>query len=438
MSNGQESRTSSEIFQKGFLEPFLHSEERPFVKLLNWYTGFGKTYTAAVFAIDLFVNRDVIPVFIAPLQSLVAGFASDIQVHHRPDIYGDEIEAAIRSTGNSVPVYRLYSIDYHLNDRTFFAAALALVSWIHGSPQVVRDLDNLTGQSARKDDLTARLAELRAKSVICRESPYLGMSTSDDTYEDSQAAYLRAARRARSVADSLTADLIRIELAARERKEGSPGYLNEPAVADMVRRLHPLQAFLDKPGIIICTASKAQVSHSVFVYDKARLRCKPENFENLPAFLEELNRDGSELGRKVSRRADAARVVTFVDEEEDSYWYLFSQRKSVLNPDDRSDLSIVVSEFFTFFDLKWPFAFEPINGNHIDHQPQPSLSSDRGNRATSVRFHCVCIPGRMPGVEPSNSASGKSRRHGCAPSLQTMSTLPSCQRPPRHRVNRPE
>jgi hypothetical protein len=60
----------------------------------------------------------------------------------------------------------------------------------------------------------------------------------------------------------------------------------------------------------------------------------------------------------VSGRPDAARVVTFVDEEEDSYWYLFDQRKSVVNSGGRNDLNLVISEFFQFFDLKWPMAFE--------------------------------------------------------------------------------
>ena len=36
-------RTTNAIFEKGFKEPFIRASERPFIKLLNWYTGFGKT-----------------------------------------------------------------------------------------------------------------------------------------------------------------------------------------------------------------------------------------------------------------------------------------------------------------------------------------------------------------------------------------------------------
>ena len=40
----KQSRTATQIFLKGFKEPYLRSSERPFIKLLNWYTGIGKTY----------------------------------------------------------------------------------------------------------------------------------------------------------------------------------------------------------------------------------------------------------------------------------------------------------------------------------------------------------------------------------------------------------
>ncbi|WP_203564276.1 hypothetical protein [Deefgea sp. CFH1-16] len=133
----------------------------------------------------------------------------------------------------------------------------------------------------------------------------------------------------------------------------------------MVRRLHPLQAFLDSPGIVVCTASKAQVAHKVFDFDDTKGTFRWQSFENLPLFLEELNRDDSQLGRRVSRRPDSARVVTFVDEEEDSYWYLFDQRKSIVNSEGRNDLNIVITEFFTLFDLKWPLAFEGRDGQGI-------------------------------------------------------------------------
>src|SRR3990167_328814 len=116
------SRTATAIFLKGFKEPYLRSHDRPFIKLLNWYTGIGKTYNAAAFSVELFLNCEVIPVFIAPLQSLVSQFNSEVRKHEQARNYADEIERAVIEYGAEIPVYRLYSIDYHVNDRTFFSA----------------------------------------------------------------------------------------------------------------------------------------------------------------------------------------------------------------------------------------------------------------------------------------------------------------------------
>jgi hypothetical protein len=353
----KKSRTSSDIFKKGFKEPYLRANEKSFIKLLNWYTGFGKTYTAGVFSVDLFVNCDVIPVFIAPLQSLVAGFSDEVGKHQKSREYADEIEAAIRARGAAVPVHRLYSIEYHLNDKSFFKACLALVNWLQSNPAVCARMEQSAKQADTDKGVRAKLTELRSKAAVCEASNFLAMSQSDDTYEDTRAAYLKAAQRARSLADALTWRLIRLDVESRPKERDEDRFMRQREVAEMVRRLHPLQAFLDNPGVIVSTASKAQVGHKVYAADD-KGGFKSHDFDNLPLFLEELNRDGSRLGRMVSRRPDSARVVTFVDEEEDSYWYLFDRRKSVVNSGGRNDLNIVISEFFQYFDLKWPMAFE--------------------------------------------------------------------------------
>lgn len=352
-------RTASAIFLKGFKEPFLRASERPFIKLLNWYTGFGKTYTAAAFSIDLFINCDVIPVFIAPLQSLVTGFSDELNKHQKSGEYADEIEAAIRVRGAIIPVHRLYSIDYHLNDRSFFQACLALVGWLERHPQVCARMEASPKHAETDKSVRARVNELRQKAAYCEQSNFLFMAASDDAYEDTRTAYLKAAQRAHSLADSLVWRLIKLDVESRGLKQDTDRFMRDKEVAELVRRLHPLQAFLDDPGVIVSTASKAQVRHKVYGPDgKGGFKVHP--FENLPLFLEELNRDGSHFGRMVSRRPDSARVVTFVDEEEDSYWYLFDQRKSVVNSGGRNDLNLVISEFFQYFDLRWPMAFEKL------------------------------------------------------------------------------
>lgn len=358
-------KNASDIFKKGFLEPYLRAGDKPFIKLLNWYTGFGKTYTAADFAIDLHVHCDVIPVFIAPLQSIVAGFEGEIRKHKKSREYADDIEDAAQKRDISISVFRLYSIEYHLNDRNFFSAVLSMARWLDRHQDVFAKLEAAGKKSDKAKSFAARFAEMRKKSATCKDSQFFDLEPSDDTYEDSKAAYLKAANRVFSIANGIIRQIVMMDVNARSSDISSQSYMAAPEIAEMVRRLCPLQAFLDNPGIIVCTASKAQTGQEVFAFDETKGKMLWRKFINLPLFLEELNRDGSQLGRLVSKRPDSARVVTFVDEEEDSYWFLFDQRKSVVNPEGRNDLNIVITEFFTYFDLKWPLAFEGRIGSGI-------------------------------------------------------------------------
>lgn len=352
-------KLSDPIYELGFHEPFRQAGDRPFIKLLNWFTGFGKTYNAARFAAELKRKYNVIPVFIAPLHSLVSGFVDDFNRQAKAESeYANAVQETRRACDADLPVYRLYSVDYHLNDRTFFTASLNLLAWLAEHPQVEKLLDSSDGTGDPKKGYAARAAELRSKCITCRDSQFWRLGPSDDAYGDAREAYLKAARRARTIADSLTRQLIRLDIDSRERNNPKERYLSSQPVAEMVLRLHPLQAFLDAPGVIVCTASKAQVEHTVFAIDEVLGKRVWRRFENLPLFLKELNRDQSALGRLVSGDTATPRVVTFVDEEEDAYWYLFDQRKSVVNSEGRNDLNIVITEFFTYFDLKWPLAFE--------------------------------------------------------------------------------
>jgi hypothetical protein len=357
----KKSHSPSAIFELGFKEPYLRAPEKPFIKLLNWYTGFGKTYTAAAFSIELLAKCDVIPIFVAPLQSLVTQFSTELAAQQARGEYADDVQAAIRELGHDIPVHRLYSIEYHKNDRLFFKASLALVDWLENHPAVVSKMETSIKSAQSDSSVRARLPELRSKAAYCEGSNFLGMSSSDDSFEETKAAYAKAAGRAYTIANSFTWRLITLDVSCRALGNKADRFMQAPAVAEMVRRLHPLQAFLDNPGVIVTTASKAQVKHKVYAADEdGEFKSLP--FDNLPEFLRELNRDGSVLGRMVSKRPDSARVVTFVDEEEDAYWYLFDQRKSVVNSGGRNDLNLVISEFFQYFDLKWPRAFEVMQG----------------------------------------------------------------------------
>lgn len=350
-------RTATDIYKLGFKEPYLRSKGGPFIKWLNWYTGVGKTYNASVFALELLLDANVIPVFIAPLQSLVKGFAEDVKKHARASDYADGIEALVRQRNAPVTVHRLFSRDYHVDDRTFFDAVLKLYSWLKTHPEVLHRLER-ANLAADAKTMSQAADEMRKKANICLQSKVFELSRGDDLYEDTRATYDKAAKAAHSAADRIVKRLIELDVQARSESKPGPTLLAEKPIADMVRRLQPLQAFLDDPGVIVSTASKAQVKQQVYLFDPKASRLKWHTFDTLPIFLLELNRDGSPLARRLGREVGGVRVVTFVDEEEDSYWYLFDQRKSVLNQAGRNDLNIVITEFFTFLDLKWPRAFE--------------------------------------------------------------------------------
>ena len=360
----QQGRTETEIFHMGFRKPFIQAGDRPFIKQLNWFTGFGKTYTAAVFAIDLFLQAEVIPVFIAPLQSLVKGFADDVQKHNSATGQADEIERLLRERGATVPVHRLFSLDYHQNDTTFFEAVIRLHDWLTSTDRVLSALER-AGRADPKNPLVARLAEMRRKARVCLESNFHDLEPNDDTYADAHAHYMKAAGIALTQAEAMIKRLIQLDVDTRLQDPSELRVLTAPPVADMVRRLQPLQAFLDSPGIIVSTASKSLVQQQVYTYDAKAGRNRWHTFESLPEFLKEINCEESSLGRVVTKRDMPARAVMFVDEEEDSYWYLFEQRKSVVNSEGRHDLNVVITEFFQFLDLRWPMSFERPGADYV-------------------------------------------------------------------------
>ncbi|NHZ33471.1 hypothetical protein [Massilia rubra] len=359
-------RQQARIFKLGFEDPYRNSRGRAFIRLLNWYTGFGKTYTAACFSLHLFLTENVIPIFLAPLQSVVTGFAEEVRRHMCVDRFDDEIEQAIRRYGQAVPVYRLCSREFHINDRSFFQAVLLLVEWLGQQPVVYaaleKDLSNKSrGIGGSTPSLAAQLAECKSKCHVCLKSELHSMSSSNEDFEVEMERYQRAADKVLAMANRITRKVIDIDM--RSRYHGPIRKLmSAPEVYDMVRRLYPLQAFADKPGMIIGTASKAAMPLQVLVYHEAEKRCKWVDYDSLFWFAGELNRSGNPLAQAIKPGQQRMRVNIFIDEEEDSYFYLFDQRMSVVNPDGRNDLNEVIGDFQKYFDLAWPFAFE--HGTH--------------------------------------------------------------------------
>jgi hypothetical protein len=191
------------------------------------------------------------------------------------------------------------------------------------------------------------------------------MNREAEDYDRERKRYMDAAQSALGHTQALVRSLIELEFHDVGRTRNRFQVASEPVVKDLVRRLYPMQLFVDEPGVIVCTASKSQFSVDVCVLDPRAQGPSPkwEKFSSLSHFLACLNTRGNALGTKVSRSVHPARSVMFVDEEEESYWYLFKHRKSTVNAEGKHDLNVVITEFFRMFDLTWPFAFER-QGDH--------------------------------------------------------------------------
>lgn len=358
----QQKRSETDILNRGFREPFLLAGDCPFIKHLNWFTGFGKTYTAAFFSLELFLKYRVVPVFIAPMQSLVKGFVDDVRKQSASKRENDEVSRFLKERGRDVPIYLLYSRDYHRNDRTFFEAVLKLYDWLVQNREV---LSMVEVEVARERSAASKsnVSEMRRRANICLTSSFHDVAPGDDTYEDAKAAYFKATSSALSSADGVIRRLITLSV-DRAADSRWRDVLQVPPVAEMVRRLQPLQAFLKDPGVIAGTASKSQVQQQLYAFDPERGCNRWFKFETLADFLAEINREGSVLGRSISGTSVPARAVVFLDEEEDAYWYQFDSRRSVVNAAGRHDLNVVITEFFAFLDFRWPIAFEKSSDNY--------------------------------------------------------------------------
>ncbi|KAF7961423.1 hypothetical protein AWV80_00265 [Cupriavidus sp. UYMU48A] len=294
---------------------------------------------------------------------MVAGFSRDLWANAHQQ-FADDIEQHIERSAADIPVYRLYSDDYQRQDRSFFEAAAKLGNWVAGEPALIAALNKQTGKREQTRDYTERVKELRAKCRFCLDSALSRMSVSDDLYEDTKAAYGKAADRVLSLTRALTRQLISLELTSRDGPIPTDLF-RHASVREMVGRLYPLQLFLDRPGILVLTASKAQVTHTVCICtpqsdedDAKGAKTRWYDFAGLATFLHAINDEHDELGDLITRGNGPARAIIFVDEDEDSYWYTFDARKSSVNAKGSNDLNDVISEFFRYFDLSWSFAFE--------------------------------------------------------------------------------
>jgi hypothetical protein len=361
-----------DIFTLAFEGAFQDAGGAAFCKFVNWFTGFGKTHSAAAFALDLFTRHGVYPIFLAPLQSLVSGFEDTLKKNIAGASAMVDIEATLLRQRADVPVYRFYSNDYHINDKHFFVQAQSLFDWLTSHKDVFGQLEKDHDRKSRPKIKSFRsaLADARIKANQCADSNFLLLPRYDDDYEDQKKIYVERARAVLGMAQRIVKKAIRMTIESRHRPGSHPlPYLNPAGrrggsanvVHDMMGKLFPIQAFLEKPGIIISTASKFAMEQQFIYWDNENEVCCERKYDDVFQFIYELNQPGNFIAGIVHPGAEALRAVTFIDEEEDSYWYLFDQHKSKINGEGKNDLNWVVNEWLRYFDISWPRQFEKGN-----------------------------------------------------------------------------
>lgn len=362
----------NDIYWLAFEAAFRDAGQSAFCKFVNWFTGFGKTHAAAAFALELFTKHGVYPIFLAPLQSLVSGFEEKLKKNIAGASAMNDMETALSRQRADVPVYRFYSNDYHINDKHFFVQAQTLYDWLMLHPDVFRELEKDHDRKSRPKGKSFRsaLAEAGVKARQCADSGFLLVPRYADDYEDQKKIYVERAQAVLGMAQRIVKKAIRMTIESRHRAGSHPlSYLNPSRnrsgssniVLDMMRKLFPIQAFLEKPGIIISTASKFAMEQQFIYWDDENKMCRQRNYDDVFQFIYELNQPNNIIGHIVQPKLGTLRAVTFIDEEEDSYWYLFDQHKSKINSEGKNDLNWVMNEWLRYFDISWPRQFEKGN-----------------------------------------------------------------------------
>lgn len=357
----------NDILWLAFLRPFVAAGDKAFCKFVNWFTGFGKTHTAATFSVELFIKHGVYPIFLAPLQSLVSGFEAHLKKNIAGAGFADELTDAIHKHAPRVPVYRFYSNTYHINNTQFFVEAQMLFTWVLAHQDVFSQMEDdykRYKNSATIKSLRAIIADAHNKADQCANSNFLTVSRSADDYHAQRKLYEERALAVITIARRIVAKAIRITIKSRHEKAIPLPYLDPTfakqrnIVYDMMCKLFPLQAFLEKPGIIISTASKFAVEQQFIYYDDEKEDCRKRKYADVFQFIYEINQPGNLIAHILKAETGRLRAVTFVDEEEDSYHYLFDQHKSKINNEGKNDLNWVINDFIKFFDISWPRHFE--------------------------------------------------------------------------------
>jgi hypothetical protein len=362
------------LYRLAFRSPFLRARKGrlPFVKFINWFTGVGKTYSASSFAHDIlhFIDDAVIPIYIAPMIVHINGFHAEL------------IKTAAQ---RNIVVYQLLSDQSNKDDMAFYDDCRKMAKALTNMPELIVKIDyGKTPDKIKAHDL---LVGLQKFCIKCQSSPIHTMARDDELYEFAKEDFEKTSNRALADVKAIMRKIIEIE----EKAHGSLGLYDNPIFRALLLRLFPLQLFIKNPGILTSTAMKIMHPQQVYVAKFTTSRSTQvqtelfgapssakgqigtgfrwEKFDTVVDFTTAVNGGSGTVGNLLEKHGKPMRFCFLIDEEEDSYWQIFDKLKSVINPDGRHDLNLVLTEFFRFFDLEWPLHLER------KHRENPALAA---------------------------------------------------------------
>ena len=353
--NDHQARThyGAEVFDRSFKRDFMraHSKNKCFVKHVNLFTGFGKTHQSASFAIDTLRSfGDVYSIFLVPTQAIAAGVQESLEQQPRDwsDQYALALEEAADRAGLKIPIYRIYSMEYLRKQADFHSALISFGEYLRSNPQILQAIKGLEKKPEARSPLD-HVTKMMKDAKGCLNSPVMVAAQDVDTTDENEHWFDIMGKSAYSEADWLMKKLVQLRM-KKDKTVIDAKCFSRPHIAGLFRKILPVQAFVDEPGIIVTTASKAMTQVSAcFALDEGKI--VSQDYVNLPAFVKAASNPDSHLGSAIKRNKDAAQFLIFIDEEEESYWYKFDSHLSQVNKEGDNDLNEVLSQFLKLNDI---------------------------------------------------------------------------------------
>lgn len=353
----------AEVFERSFRRDFLQAQRhgKCFIKHVNLFTGFGKTHSSAKFAIDTLRSfGDVYSIFLVPTQAIAAGMQENLESQPRDwsDQYVLDLHLAGAASGAKVPIYRIFSMEYLRKDKIFHTELVKFGDYLRSNPDLLQAMKAMQTQKDVKSPHD-HVASMISSAKGCLNSPVMVPAPEVEVTDENESQFESMGKAAYSDANWLMSKLVRLRLAGNSSIKRSNCFGGQ-VVTSLYHKLLPMQAFIEQPGIIVTTASKAMTQFSLcFASESGKVT--QETFESLSSFVQSASKPDTNAGKALKRSQDAAQFMVFIDEEEESYWYTFDGRLSEVNKEGDNDLNEVLSQFLRLNDINLHSGFSKVS-----------------------------------------------------------------------------